>query len=272
MRLVLTGSTVLLTGASAGIGNEMARLLGPKVARLILVARRVDKLAELKTELQTKNPSLRVDLEPCDLSDLAAVTALCDKLEPENIDVLINNAGVGDLGLFERCDLEKQLFMIRLNCESLVILCRRMLPGMVARRRGGILNIASGFGLAVTPGMAGYIGSKHFVTGFTDSLRMEMSGTGVIVTQSCPGPVRSEFADNIGNFTGQDAPGIVEIAALTCAKQSLAAFERGRAMVIPGFVIWLVMLFNAASPRWLIRLVMGPIGKALRRKQLAAKP
>jgi len=260
---------VLLTGASAGIGNEMAKQLAPEVGRLILVARRVDRLEHLKAELCAKHSQLRVDLEPCDLADLDAVRALCDKLAATEIDILINNAGVGDLGLFELSDETKTLFMIRLNCESLVLLTRRMLPGMVARNRGGVLNISSGFGLATLPGMAAYIGSKHFVTGFTESLHMELAHTNVVVTQSCPGPVRSEFAEHIGNFTDQKAPGIVEIDAATCARQSLAAFRRGRALIIPGFVIWLLMLLNAASPRWLVRLVMRPLSGLLRRKQLA---
>ncbi len=272
MKLVLQGTTTLLTGASAGIGHELAKLLAPKVARLILVARRVDRLEQLKQELTTRHPQLRVDLEPCDLADLAAVAALCDRLAAAGteVDVLINNAGVGDLGLFERCDLEKQLFMIRLNCESPIVLTRRLLPGMIARRRGGVLNISSGFGLAFLPGMAGYIGSKHFMTGFTESLRCEAAGTGVVITQSCPGPVRSEFADNVGNFTGQNPPGIVEIDALTCARQSLAAFERGRALIVPGFVIWLLMLLNALTPRFVQRLAYWPLARLLRKKQLAA--
>ena len=273
MKLKLQGSTVLLTGASSGIGLEMARQLAPKVARLILVARRVDKLEQLRAELIQQTPALRVDLEPCDLADLPSVDALCDKIAADDtlVDVLINNAGVGDLGLFERSDMKKILFLIRLNCESPLLLTRRLLPGMIERRKGGVLNVSSGFGLAVLPGMAAYIGSKHFMTGFTEALRLEAAGTGVVITQSCPGPVRSEFADHIGNFTGQQAPGIVEIDASTCARQSLAAFERGRALFIPGFVIWLVMLSNAITPRWIKRLIMWPLSRALRRKQLAAQ-
>ncbi len=269
MGLSFAGSTVLLTGASAGIGNEMAKMLAPKVQRLILVARRVDRLEQLKTELTAKHPALIVTLEPCDLADLDAVGALCDKLAGTEIDILINNAGVGDLGMFELSDEQKTQFMIRLNCQSLVLLTRRMLPGMVKRNRGGILNISSGFGLAVTPGMAAYIATKHFVTGFTESLHMELAGTNVVVTQVCPGPVRSEFAGHLGNFTEQKAPGFVEIDAATCARQSLSAFARGRAMFVPGFVIWLIMLMNAATPRWLLRLVMHPLARLLRRKQLA---
>lgn len=272
MKLALQGTTTLLTGASAGIGHELAKLLAPKVARLILVARRVDRLEQLKQQLVGQYPQLKVDLEPCDLADLAAVAALCDRLAAAGteVDVLINNAGVGDLGLFERSDLDKQLFLIRLNCESPLILTRRLLPGMIARRRGGVLNISSGFGMAFLPGMASYIGSKHFMTGFTESLRSETTGTGVVITQSCPGPVRSEFADNIGNFTGQNAPSIVEIDAQTCARQSLAAFERGRALIIPGFVIWVLLLMNALTPRFVLRLVFWPLARLLRKKQLAA--
>lgn len=271
-KLQLAGKTVLLTGASSGIGFEMAKLLGPKVGRLILVARRVDRLEALKAELLAKTASLTVDLLPCDLADLAAVDAMCDRLAADatHVDVLINNAGIGDLGLFEMSDTKKTLFMIRLNCESLVVLTRRLLPGMVERKAGGVLNISSGFGLAFLPGMAGYIGSKHFVTGFTESLHTELRGTGVVVTQSCPGPVKSEFADNVGNFTGQNAPSLIEIDALTCARQTLAAFEAGRAMIIPGFVIWVVMMMNAWTPRFLTRFFVSLLAGPLRKKQLEA--
>lgn len=271
-KLLLAGKTVLLTGASSGIGLEMAKLLGPKVGRLILVARRVDRLEQLKAQLLTTTPSLTVDLLPCDLADLAAVDAMCDRLAADktHVDVLINNAGIGDIGLFEMSDTKKTLFMIRLNCESLMVLTRRLLPAMVERRSGGVLNVSSGFGLAFLPGMAAYIGSKHFVTGFTEALRAELRGTGVVVTQSCPGPVKSEFADNIGNFTGQEAPGFIEIDALTCARQSLAAFESGRAMIIPGFVIWIVMLISGMTPRFISRFVVSLLAGPLRQKQLAA--
>jgi uncharacterized protein len=268
MAALLDGSTVLLTGASSGIGRVMARLLGPRVGKLILVARRVDRLQSLETELRAENTALTVELRPCDLVDLAAVNKLLDDLAATDVDVLINNAGTGDLGVFDRADWKKTETMLHLNVTSLALLTHRLVAPMVARGRGGVLNISSGFGLVFSPGMAAYIGSKHFVTGFTESLRLDLLGTGVTVTQVCPGPVATEFEENVGNFTGLK-PTLVEISAERCARAALRGFERGRAMVMPGVAIRFVMWLAALTPRWGLRLFWSPFARALRKKQLA---
>lgn len=265
--------TILITGASSGIGLELARATAKRARALVLVARRRDRLEALAAELKAARPGLVVHIEACDLGDRAQVDAMLTSLAAQvgPIDVLINNAGFGDLSVFDRSDWAKTERMIELNVTLLTYLTRRLVEPMVERGRGGILMISSGYGLTFTPGMAAYIGTKHYVTGFTEALRLDMTGTGVVVTQACPGPVETEFMDGIGNFTGMGVPSFVSITAAQCAKSALDGFERGRALVIPGLVIRTVMQLSSLSPRFMQRLVMKPVAAALRRKQLAVR-
>ncbi|WP_394833351.1 SDR family oxidoreductase [Pendulispora rubella] len=270
---LFTGAVVLITGASSGIGVEIARQTAARVKALVLVARRIDRLEQLKEELVRVHPRLQVHVCGCDLADRDAVREMLSSVERATggVDVLVNNAGFGDLGVFDRADWDKTERMITLNVTALTYLTHRLVPGMVERARGGILNVSSGFGLAFMPGFSVYIGTKHYVTGFTESLRLDLAGTGVTVTQVCPGPVKTEFKETLGNFTGADAPGFVEISAAECARAALRGFERGRALVIPGFVIRVLMLLNAISPRWLKRLLYAPAARKLRQIQKTAE-
>ncbi|MEZ4473608.1 MAG: SDR family NAD(P)-dependent oxidoreductase [bacterium] len=263
MRAPLDQTTHLITGASAGIGVELARQLAPRAGTLILVARRRERLEALAEELRAGRPGLTVQVETCDLADPAALAALVDRLPP--IDILINNAGMGDIGLFERSDPAKTDLMMRINMTAPVGLTRALLPGMVARGRGGVLNISSGFGMTVMPGFAAYCATKHFVTAFTEALRMELSGTGVVATQSCPGPVATEFEAVAGNPTGQKIPEFLEQSAADCARISLRAFERGRAMITPGIAATVLIGLGRMTPRWLQRLIFARGGRYLRR-------
>lgn len=274
MRPPIDGGTVLITGASSGIGRAMALLLAPRARTLVLVARRKDRLEALRDELLRGRPELKVVLAPCDLGDRGQTDAMLDAVAAQagDVDVLINNAGFGDLGVFDLADWGKTERMIGLNVTSLAYLTHRLVQPMVKRGRGGILNISSGWGLTFAPGLSAYIGTKHFVTSFTEALRLDLAGTGVVVTQSCPGPVPTEFEENMGNFTGMKVPSIVEISAERCAKASLRAFDRGRALVIPGVLIWLVTLLGIVTPRFVLRLVYRPFGRAIRKRQLAAAP
>lgn len=269
MRPPLDGSVVMVTGASSGLGREFARLLAPRVRTLVLVARRVDRLEALRDELTATRPALSVVLAPCDLVDRAATDAMLDAVARDvgAVDVLVNNAGMGDMGLFERSSWDKTRQMLAINVDALCHLTRRLLPGMVERRRGGVLNVSSGFGLQFMPGFAAYAGTKHFVTGFTESLRLEARRTGVVVSQVCPGPVATEFEEVAGNFTGQKVPGFIELDAPTCARAALAGFERDRALVVPGLAMKVVMALGAATPRWVLRLLYGPVAARLRALQ-----
>jgi short-subunit dehydrogenase len=273
MASAIDGGVVLLTGASSGIGMEMARLVGPRARVLLLVARRVDRLAKLKEELLARARSLHVEILGCDLSRRDEVERLVAELRGRgfgDVDVLVNNAGVSLMGVFDRADLARTMAMVDLNVTAPTILTHAFLPGMVARRRGGILNVSSGFGMAVMPSFAAYIGTKHFTTGFSEGLVADLAGTGVTVTQVCPGPVATEFEQNIGNFSGQKPPGLVEISAARCARSAIRAFDRGRAMVVPGIVMKLVMAINDAAPRFLRRLFARAIGLIARKKELEA--
>ncbi len=269
----IDGGVVMVTGASAGIGEALARRLASRVKTLVVVARRRDRLDKLATELREKNVSLEVLVEECDLEDGAAREALCERVLARCgvVDVLINNAGLGDMTMFDRAEWSKTERMIELNVTALAHLTHRFLRGMIERGRGGILNVSSGFGLVALPGFAGYVGTKHFVTGFTETLRLDLVGTGVRVTQVCPGPVATEFMDNLGtNLTGQNPPKFIELSAAECARQTVKAFDRNRALVIPGFWIRWLTYFGMWTPKWLFRLVFGALAPWLRKRQLAA--
>ncbi len=271
MGVRLNGARVLLTGASSGIGWAMAEQLAPRAKALALVARRVERLEELRDKLRAVNSALEVEVLPCDLTDSAARAALCAKVDElwGCPDVLINNAGLGDAGLFELSPLAKQRRMIELNCTALVDLTHHFLPGMVARGSGGILQVSSGFGLAWLPMFATYVGTKHFVTGFTECLRLEVLGQGVTVSQLCPGPVATEFEQHVENPFGMSPPGFLQISSEKCARQALRGFEKGRAMILPGFVNRVMMFFTGLSPRWMNRLVLGLSVPRFRKKELA---
>ncbi len=267
----IDSGVVLITGASSGIGQAIAELCAPRARELVLVARRKDRLDALAGELSSKHPSLRVHVFECDLGQRDRVSELVVALDRAGlaIDVLVNNAGLGDLGVFDKSKLDKQLSMIDLNVTALVMLTHALLPGMVARGRGAVLMVSSGFGLSYLPGFAGYVGTKHFVSGFTESLHSELAGTGVYVGQICPGPVATEFEQNIGNFTGRKAPSLLEISAERCAREAVRAIDRRRALVVPHWIIKLLIWSSLRSPRWLTRAVMRLVGPVVRKQQEA---
>ena len=256
MRPPIDHGTVLITGASAGIGRELARLLAPRVRTLVLVARRRDRLDALRAELQAAYPRLRIYPAPADLGDAVAVEALLAEVAREvgPIDILVNNAGVGDQALYDQADWARVQGMIALNAVAVAQLTHRLIPAMVARRRGGILTINSGAGIALVPGAAAYTASKHFVTGLMETLYAELADTGVVVTQVCPGPVDTEF-DAIAGITGMAGgpPQAVRISAAQCAREALRGFERGRPLVFPGFTYRALMRLLGLMPRSLQR-------------------
>jgi short-subunit dehydrogenase len=270
MKLTLAGSTVVITGASSGIGLAFARLIAPEAKRLVLVARRLELLEAIKQELA--RPSLEVFAFACDLAKLDETQALCARIDAEvgEVDVLINNAGVGDFTLYDRADWDRTEKLITLDITSLALLTHHFVRGMVARGRGGILNMSSGYGVGVTPAFAAYIGAKHFVTGFSEALRLDLVGTGVIVTQACPGPVKSEFAGRVGyGEFGDPVPSFLYQSAESCARQALRGLRRGRAFVVTGWLMKFVYFLIAISPRFLRRWVMIPAGKIARRRLTA---
>ncbi len=190
-----SGRTALVTGASAGIGREIARLLAKDVARLVIVARRKDRLDELAAELRAANPRLVVDVRAVDLLDRVATGAMLDQLEKDHvaIDVFVNNAGFGDRGFFEDLTWEKNLRLLELNVVTATYLLHRLVPPMITRGAGAILNVGSSAGMLPGVGSSTYAASKAYVNHLSEALAAELRSTGVTVTTLCPGPVPTEF-------------------------------------------------------------------------------
>jgi short-subunit dehydrogenase len=171
------------------------------------------------------------------------------------VEVLVNNAGLGDSVLFDRSDWTRTRQLLRTNIFAMAQIASALVPGMVERGRGGVLNIGAGAGLTVMPNAAAYVGTKHFVAGFSEALRADLAGTGVILTQACPGPLESEFDQVAGSSGGMVGapPQFFQITAAQCAREALAGFERGKAVVFPGRIYRLLMRALPLLPLWLRR-------------------
>src|ERR1043166_36373 len=227
---------VLITGASSGIGASLARRFARDGSSLVLVARRVDRLAALAEEVrrQTKNVhTISGDL--CEPDAIPRIVAEArDRAGP--IDVLINNAGAGEYGRFADQDVNALLTMIRLNTSALIQLTHTILPQMIERRSGAILNIASTAAFQPTPYMAVYGATKSFVLSFSMSLWRELAGTGLRVTCVCPGPVKTEFFDRGGYETRRVDYLKHSVEPDWLADQAFHALANRRAVLIPGFI------------------------------------
>lgn len=256
--------TALVTGASAGIGRELARILGEEVATLILVARRQNRLDELAAELERDRPALRVLTRAVDLNDRVATGKMLNGLERENIsvEIFINNAGFGDYGLFEQRGWAKLEQMLELNMVSATYLLHRMIPPMVARGFGAILNVGSIAGMVPQPGMATYGATKAYLNHLSEALRAELAGTGVVLTALCPGPVATEFQEVAGSGGRNPLPTFAWVGARACAQQGLLALKKDKARVVPGPVRVVAAL--EAFPRPLVRLALARMGVKLR--------
>ena len=263
---------VLITGASAGIGRALALEFGARAETLVLVARRLDRLEKLQEELLGRYPGLKIVASTADLSDEHEIERLLAKVSEQAgaVDVLVNNAGLGDSVLFDRSEWARTRQVLRTNVFAVAQLTSALVPGMVERHRGGVLNIESGAGLTVLANAATYVGSKHFVAGFSEALRADLSGTGVTVTQVCPGPVESEFdqvAVSPGGMIG--TPRLFRITAAQCAIEALAGFERGEARVFPGRAYRLLMRMLPLFPLWMRRRQAASLAARLRAGQNA---
>ncbi|EID79610.1 MULTISPECIES: SDR family NAD(P)-dependent oxidoreductase [Rhodococcus] len=199
MSFDVSGTTVLITGASAGLGVEFARRFAERGADLVLVARRADRLEQLATELRAAH-HVSVTVLPFDLATQGAGERLRSELTARDIrvDSLINNAGFGTHGDFASADLERLISEIQLNVTTLVELSHTFLPDLL-RGRGALVNVASTAAFQPTPGMAVYGATKAFVLNFTEALWAEARGTGLTVLAVCPGPTRTEFFDVVGS-------------------------------------------------------------------------
>jgi uncharacterized protein len=253
----LDNCTAVITGASSGIGREFARQLAPRASALMLVARRRDRLEELKTELLARSPVLRVEICETDLSNLEQTMAFAKSLAEQPIDFLINNAGLGDLGPFANADPQRVNEQVQVNMLALTALTRAVLPRMIAQKRGAILNVSSSAGFLPLPGFAVYAATKAYVTSLSEAIRAEARGQGISVTALCPGPVTTEFTQMADRHHRPRSYGfsVVRVQVEKVARLGLEAIERDEAMVIPGLAMKMGMAITRMTPLAMLRLL-----------------
>ena len=253
----------LVTGASSGIGAEMARDLARRGHDLVLVARRESALQQLADQLQ-RDHGVRCRVMAQDLTDPAAVPALVSGLQAQGLtpDVLVNNAGLGHIGHHARNDWADEQRMIDLNITALTRLTHALLPAMKQRGRGRILNVASTAAFQPGPGMAVYFASKAFVLHYSEALHQELSGSGVTVTALCPGPTESEFVQVASKSRRISLADKVPFApAASVARYGVAAMMRGQAVAVHGVANRLGTWSVRITPRWLMRRIIATVFK-----------
>ncbi len=250
----MTVKVALITGASAGLGVDFARQLSAKGHRLVLVARRKDRLDALAAEL-CKARAVALDLGTADaaarlMADLAA--------QGETVDLLVNNAGFGLTGRFAELDGPRQRSMIDLNCGALVELAHAVLPAMIAAKQGKIINVASTAAFQPGPGMAVYFATKAFVLSFSEALHEEVAGHGITVTALCPGPTATEFGD-VAGFGGNAMVERLSRSSPFVVTAGLKALDAGKAVVIPGLFNKMGAQGHRFLPRNMLRKIAGTI-------------
>jgi uncharacterized protein len=273
----IDNGTILITGASSGIGLELARQFAPRARAIILVARRLQLLEKLCSELQDVRKELKVHIEACDLNNLSSIESMLTSAVQKagQIDILVNNAGFGDRSMFENQEWQRIESMIRVNVIAATFLARKLLPTMIERGSGGILNISSGAGIAIMPGSAVYSATKYFINGFSEALRAEVNNAGICVTAVCPGPVETEFDAVAGGRLPGVPPPFMAISAQQCAREAIEGFEKNKAVVYPGFAFRKVMQLLPLAPRSLQRAFAAKTGKRVRQnlgKEIPPQP
>jgi uncharacterized protein len=238
-------STVVVTGASSGIGTEIARGLGCRGYPLVLVARRRDRLDKLAHELREKH-SVTIDVMPLDLSDSAARAQLIERISGEAVAGLVNSAGFGTSGPFHSLPLEREREEVIVNALALMELTHAALPGMIDRSAGAVLNVGSIAGFQPLPDAAVYSATKAFVQTFSEAVHEELHGTGVSCTVLCPGPVPTEW----WGVAGERAPGgIVQVSPRTVAEAAIAGMIKAERRVVPGLIPKVAGLGGRVTPR-----------------------
>ncbi len=251
----MSNEIVLVTGASSGIGRELARCFAADGCRLMLVARKRQALQALGEELRAAHKT-QSEVFPADLAQPGTPSRIFEHLEATGtkVDVLVNNAGFGARGPFVELPVERQLDMLQVNVTALTHLTRLLLPGMVLRRRGGVLNVASTAGFQPGPGMAVYYATKAFVLSFSDAIAEELAGSGVTVTALCPGATETNFAAAANAQTSRLFQRTA-MSAATVARIGHDAFRRGRSVVIAGFRNRLLAFSVRLGPRFVVRKI-----------------
>jgi short-subunit dehydrogenase len=252
----VTERVTLITGASSGIGTELARVFASKGHRVALVARRGDRLAELAGELAAKGGIAPIVI-PCDLEQSDAGDKIAAILAAEGVEVeyVVNNAGFGMFGHAIERDRAEQLGMIAVNIRTLTDLSLRFSDHLI-RHRGGILNVGSVAGFLPGPGMAVYYASKAYVLSFSEALRRELAPRGVRVTLLCPGPVPSEFQARAGFLPGLDSA-ILNVSPSDVAQAGYRGLMADKRAVMPGLGIKIVPFLLRLFPRGFVLAAVG---------------
>jgi hypothetical protein len=249
------GETALITGASAGIGEEFARQLAGRGYDLILVARRRDRLERLAEQVPTTAHVVDCDL----VSDAASLPGKVEQLGVD-VDLLVNNAGFGLRGRFLELDPAREAEMVRVNCEAVITLTHAFVPGMVKRRRGGVITVASTAGMQPLPYEATYGASKAFAISFMEALWMELRGTGVKLTVVNPGPVKTEWQSVAGYDENTPIPPGM-ISAERCVADALRAYDNDKRSTVTGRFF-----------PWFMRAAVGPKALKLRVAERMYRP
>jgi hypothetical protein len=254
--LNVTERVTLITGASAGIGTELARVFASNGHRVVLVARRADRLATLAGEITAAGGTAPIVI-PCNLEQSDAGDQIAAALSAAGVEVeyVVNNAGFGVFGCAIELDRAEQLNIIAVNIRAMTDLSLRFSDSLI-RHRGGILNVASIAGFLPGPGMAVYYASKAYVLSFTEALRQELASRGVRVTALCPGPVPSEFQERAGFQPGFDSA-ILNVSAPDVAQQGYRGLMANKRAVLPGLGIKIVPLLLRLFPRGFILAAVG---------------
>ena len=258
-------STCLVTGASSGIGADIARELVGRGHNVTLAARREERLRELADELS--HSGVRADAVRCDVTDAASRDALAATIAAAGleVDVLVNNAGYGSGGLFQELDGDAEVRMVQTNCEAVIALCVRYVPGMVERGRGAILNVGSTAGFQPLPRQATYSATKAFVNSFSEALSADLHGTGVSVTVLCPGPVTTEFIEIAGAEEAvAGTPAFAVKSPEYVAAAAVEGMDKGRRVVTPGAVATAASVAGHYTPRSVLLPMLRrfyPVGK-----------
>jgi short-subunit dehydrogenase len=249
----LSKPIALITGASSGIGWELARVFAEHGHDLVLTARRVERLDALAAELAGQ---CSVTVIPADLAKRRGAERLLDAVAEAGlqVDVLVNNAGIAASGLFQDHEPKTSQAIMRVNMTSLVELTEGLLPAMLARGSGRILNVGSVAGFQAVPGISLYSATKAFVLSFSEGLAEDLKGTGVTVTALCPGPTRTEMVDDIQHM---DLAGPFMATARDVAREGFRACMAGEVVRVPGIVNQAMLAWLQYQPRGLVRFFSG---------------
>lgn len=248
----------IITGASAGLGEEFARQIAPDAERLVLAARRTEKLEALRAELSGNGTE--VICVTADLADAVGREVIVEVAEGFAVDLLVNNAGLGDYGDFLGAEWAKTDLMLQVNMVALTHLCHAVTPLMIKSGGGGIINVSSLASTLPIPDFAAYAATKAYVSSFSEALRIELREQGVKVTAVCPGPVHTEFGDVAAREHGTKDFGpreMIYVEKEQVVSNALKALRNDKARVFPGWVIAAAGRGIAALPMPVVRFIMG---------------